>query len=100
MIEHAGGEYSFYAHLAYGSVRVKKGQKVVQGEHIAGVGGTGEEPAVHLHFQISDGPSMLTSRTLPVQFSNIHVNEQFADQFEPRLIFQPGFFITSASLEK
>jgi len=100
VIRHTDDEYSFYAHLAYGSIRVKEGQKVVQGEHIAGVGGTGEVPAVHLHFQVSDGPSMLTSRTLPVQFSNVHVNEQFVDVFEPRLVFQPGFFITSASLEE
>jgi len=98
VIRHANEEYSFYAHLAYGSVRVKVGQAVVQGEHIAGVGGTGEAPAVHLHFQVSDSPSMTTSRTFPVHFSNIHVNEQFADSFEPTLFFQPGFFITTARL--
>jgi murein DD-endopeptidase MepM/ murein hydrolase activator NlpD len=99
VIRHAGDEYSFYAHLAYGSIRVEEGQEVAQGEHIAGLGGTGEEPAVHLHFQVSDGPSMLTSRTLPVEFSDVHVNEQFSDLFEPKLVFQPGFFVTSAGLE-
>ena len=100
VIRHAGGEYSFYAHLAYGSIRVEGGQEVLQGEHIAGLGGTGEEPAVHLHFQVSDGPSMLTSRTLPVEFSNVHVNEQFSDMFEPKLVFQPGFFVTSTGLKE
>jgi murein DD-endopeptidase MepM/ murein hydrolase activator NlpD len=98
VIRHANGEYSFYAHLAYGSIRVKAGQAVAQGEHIAGVGGTGEAPAVHLHFQVSDSPSMSDSRTFPVHFSNIHVNEAFADSFEPKLFFQPGFFITTARL--
>jgi len=97
VIRHAGGEYSFYAHLAYGSIRVKEGQEVAQGEHIAGVGGTGEEPAVHLHFQVSDGPSMKDSRTLPVQLSGVHVNEQFSDTFEPRQVFQPGYFVTTAT---
>jgi len=93
VIRHAGGEHSFYAHLAYGSIRVKEGQQVVQGQPIAGVGGTGEVPAVHLHFQVSDGPSMRTSRTVPVRFSNVHVNEQSSDSFEPRLVFQSGFFV-------
>jgi hypothetical protein len=53
---------------------------------------------VHLHFQVSDSPSMTDSRTFPVHFSNIHVNEAFADSFEPKLFFQPGFFITTARL--
>jgi murein DD-endopeptidase MepM/ murein hydrolase activator NlpD len=100
VIRHPGDEYSFYAHLAYGSIRVEEGQEVRQGEHIAGLGGTGEEPAVHLHFQVSDGPSMLTSRTLPVEFTGVHVNEQFSDIFEPRLVFQPGFFVTSSGLDE
>ncbi len=100
VIRHEGDEYSFYAHLAYGTIRVKEGQRVVQGEHIAGVGGTGEFPAVHLHFQVSDGPSMETSRTLPVQFTNIRVNEQMVDVFEPRIVFQSGYFITAAAPAK
>ena len=95
VIRHPGDEYSFYGHLAYGSIRVKEGQQVARGEHIAGVGGTGEVPAVHLHFQISDSPSPTASRTFPVEFTNVHVNEQFVDVFEPRLVFQSGFFLTT-----
>ncbi len=93
LIEHENGEYSYYAHLAYGKVRVKVGQRVKQGEHIAGLGGTGEMPAVHLHFQISDGPSMMNSRTLPVRFNNTHINEPFSAGFEPKVVFQSGYFI-------
>jgi murein DD-endopeptidase MepM/ murein hydrolase activator NlpD len=95
LLEHEGGEFTHYAHLAYGQVRVKKGQHVKQGEHIAGLGGTGEVPAVHLHFQVTDSPDMLNARTLPVQFSNIHVNEQFSANFEPKMVFQPGVFVTN-----
>jgi murein DD-endopeptidase MepM/ murein hydrolase activator NlpD len=96
VIRHAGDEYSLYAHLAYGSILVREGQQVVRGEHIAGVGGTGEVPAVHLHFQVSDGPSM-TSRTVPVRFGNVHVNEAFVDGFEPQTVFQSGFFVTAVA---
>ena len=95
VIRHPGDEYSFYGHLAYGSIRVKEGQQVARGEHIAGVGGTGEVPAVHLHFQVSDGPSATASRTFPIEFTDVHVNEQFVDAFEPRLMFQSGYFLTT-----
>jgi murein DD-endopeptidase MepM/ murein hydrolase activator NlpD len=95
IIEHAGGEFSFYAHLAFGQVRVKKGDAVVQGQHIAGVGGTGEMPAVHLHFQVSDGPFATRSRTLPVQFTNIEANSAFAYLYPAGLAFEPSFFVTA-----
>ena len=95
VIEHQGGEYSHYAHLAHGTIRVEEGDRVSQGQHIAGLGGTGEVPAVHLHFQISDRPSMMGARTLPVQFSNVTVNEQFVDAYAPETVFQPGFFINN-----
>jgi len=95
VIEHAGGEFSYYAHLAYGMVRVKKGQRVKQGEHIAGLGGTGEIPAVHLHFQVNDSSDMMDARTLPVRFSDLEVNEPFSATFKPKLVFQSGFFVTN-----
>jgi len=95
VIEHQGGEYSYYAHLAYGTIRVEEGDRVSQGQHIAGLGGTGEVPAVHLHFQINDRPSMTGARTLPVQFSNVTVNEQFVEVYAPETVFQPGFFISN-----
>lgn len=97
VIEHDGGEYSYYAHLAYGELRVKEGDRVTQGQHIAGLGGTGEVPAVHLHFQINDRPSMTGARTLPVKFSNVTVNEQFVEAYAPETVFQPGFFINNGN---
>jgi murein DD-endopeptidase MepM/ murein hydrolase activator NlpD len=95
VIEHEGGEYSFYAHLAHGTIRVREGDRVTQGQHIAGLGGTGEAPAVHLHFQITDRASMIGARTLPVEFTNVAVNEQFVDAYAPEMVSQPGFFIAT-----
>ena len=94
LIRHANGEHTFYAHLAHGKIRVREGQAVKRGEHIAGVGGTGEAPSVHLHFQVMDGMSMMTSRTFPVQFTDVRVNEQGAESFAPRMAFQSGYFVT------
>lgn len=72
VIKHANGEYTHYAHLAFGSVRVHVGEKVKQGEWIARVGGTGEAPQVHLHFQVSDSgdPHHYEIHTFPVRFIN------------------------------
>jgi hypothetical protein len=64
-------EYSSYAHLKTGSVRVRPGDHVVQGEIIGQVGDTGDSAAVHLHFQVNAGPDAFTSKSLPVVFSNL-----------------------------
>lgn len=98
LIEHRGGEYSYYAHLAHGSIQVRVGDRVVQGQPIAGLGGTGEIPAVHLHFQVTDSPSLTAARTLPVEFTNVEVNEQFVDEYAPEIVFQPGFFVTASAI--
>lgn len=50
IIDH-GGFYSFYAHLSFDSIRVKKGDKVKKGQYIANVGSTGNSTAQHLHFE-------------------------------------------------
>ncbi len=71
VIEHSGGEYSAYAHLKQGSVLVKQGDRVKQGQRIAAVGDTGDYPMAHLHFQISDQPDVVKGRSLPFEFVNL-----------------------------
>lgn len=70
-IEHHGGEYSAYAHLKTGSVRVKAGDRVKQGQQIGEVGDTGDYYMAHLHFQISNSTDLLTARSLPFEFVNL-----------------------------
>lgn len=71
VIAHANGEYSYYMHLAQGSVAVKPGDRVKRGQPIAAVGGTGEWPEVHLHFQVSSSPPTdIMGHTIPVRFVN------------------------------
>jgi hypothetical protein len=64
-------EYSSYGHLRTGSVRVRSGDHVVQGQIIGEVGDTGDSAAVHLHFQVNGGPDPFISKSLPVVFSNL-----------------------------
>jgi hypothetical protein len=71
VLKHAGGEYSFYGHLATNSLTIKKGDKVAQGQVIGKVGHTGMSSCPHLHFQLMDGPDFFYAKGLPCHFTNI-----------------------------
>ena len=60
-----GGRFAGYAHLQPGSMRVKAGQFVHRGDVLGLVGNSGNSDIPHLHFQISDGPSLIESEGLP-----------------------------------
>lgn len=51
-IRHDDHTVTRYYHLSYGSVSVKKGDKVFRGEEIGIMGATGMVTGKHLHFQI------------------------------------------------
>jgi len=55
VINHNNGESSVYVHLRYRSIRVKKGQKVKQGQVIALSGRVGFATYPHLHFGVYRG---------------------------------------------
>jgi hypothetical protein len=78
VLRHSGNEYSHYAHLKQGSIKIKKGDQVKQGQVIGAVGHSGNSTEPHLHFSINDGVDFLTSVSLPVTFSNIKTFEREA----------------------
>ena len=49
-IQHEFGIETYYAHLS--SIRVKKGQRVSRGDHIADMGSTGRSTGTHLHYEV------------------------------------------------
>lgn len=51
-IKHENGYYTLYAHLKYGSVAVKVGDKVQKGDIIGYMGNTGHSSGAHLHFEV------------------------------------------------
>ncbi len=51
VIDHGNGLITKYMHM-YQTPLVKAGQKVVKGQHIGGVGTTGQSTGNHLHFQV------------------------------------------------
>jgi murein DD-endopeptidase MepM/ murein hydrolase activator NlpD len=70
-IEHPGGEFSTYAHLRDGGIRVKKGDRVRRGQPIAQVGMSGDGYQPHLHVQLTDGPDGNDARGIPLIFTNV-----------------------------
>ncbi len=64
-----GGIYAMYAHLIKGSLLVKPGDKVKQGQVIARLGNTGNSNASHLHFQLQTRPSILAGDGVPYELS-------------------------------
>lgn len=51
-IKHSNGMYTFYAHLRYGSVAVKVGDRVTKGQVLGYMGNTGYSFGAHLHFEV------------------------------------------------
>jgi len=86
VIEHSNREFSSYLHLKEGSVRVKGGDEVTGGEHIAEVGNTGDSYGAHLHFQITNSKDLINGRSLPFSFKGMSVDLE-----------EPGKFVRSVS---
>ena len=98
VVEHAGGEHSVYVHLKSGSVRVKTGDEVKQGQVLGQVGISGDGFQPHLHFQVNAGPNPQFSRGLPVVFTNIRPVpfSSTIDMMEDRL-YMAGEFVETVS---
>ena len=100
VIKHAENEYSAYAHLLPGSITVRKGNKVKQGDVIGKCGNSGNTSEPHLHFQLQAGKSFFASPGLPISFININSHEKtnygMADSRSPQKEAIPtrkGFYI-------
>ena len=51
-IKHDNGYYTLYAHLKYGTVIVKKGDRVTKGQVLGYMGNTGYSFGAHLHLEV------------------------------------------------
>jgi len=93
---------ALYAHMQPGSIKVRSGEKVHLGQVIGLVGDTGNSIVPHLHFQVTDGPSSLSSNGLPYEISEFQVTGMTAgtkafDEAEDRI--QPSRFACTRSTE-
>lgn len=64
------GVYAALAHLRQHSARVKPGDTVQAGQHIADCGNSGNSTEPHLHMQLMDHPWAAVAAGLPVEFQS------------------------------
>jgi Peptidase family M23 len=62
--------YATYAHLQTGSIKVRVHDHVHRGDVLALLGNTGQATGPHLHFQITNGDSVLESEGIPFVFQS------------------------------
>ena len=80
VVRHRDGRYATYAHMQKDSVTVEVGDHVRTGETLGKVGNTGNTSAPHLHFQITDGRSVLGSSGLPYVFDRFRLQGRLDPQ--------------------
>ena len=68
IIQHSDGNYTLYAHLHAGTISVKAGDSVKQGQVIAKMGNSGNSTGPHLHFEIRLGENSSSARVDPLTY--------------------------------
>ena len=82
-IRNSDGEESVYAHLAFGSVRVRVGQQVRKGQILGLSGQTGYATYPHLHFGVYDSennnikPQFDTSLPVKVSYRRYALDKEY-----------------------
>lgn len=70
-IKHNDGTYTLYAHLKDG-IKVKKGQKVKQGDQIGNMGNTGDSKGNHVHYEVYVGGPDTKYRKNPLDYTYVY----------------------------
>jgi murein DD-endopeptidase len=73
------GLYATYEHLRPGSIRVREGDQVRQGDIIAALGFTGDSTGPHLHFHVSNTMDPLGGEGLPYAFDRFTLMGNYPD---------------------
>ena len=74
VLDLGGGRYAFYAHLIPGSIRVRPGDRVREGQVLGKVGMAGNATNPHLHFHVGNGPGLNGSEGMPYVFRRYILN--------------------------
>ncbi len=69
------GFFSLYAHLHPGTVAVKLGQRVKEGDYLGKVGHTGNSTSPHLHFHLMDSINPMQAKGIPCSFRELEIQE-------------------------
>ena len=86
------GAYALVAHLRRSSLRVRVGDRVTAGQHLADCGNSGNSTEPHVHAQLMDRASLWVARGLPISFPDSAV--------EPVEPAEPSQTADSAALDE
>ncbi|GAA3627555.1 M23 family metallopeptidase [Microbacterium awajiense] len=73
VVEIAPGLYALYGHMDPGSVRVKVGDTVEQGQELGLIGSSGNSTTPHLHFHLQTEPTFFPSDGVPYVFAEFEL---------------------------
>jgi len=73
VVEIAPGLYALYGHMDTGSVRVKVGDKIEQGQELGLIGSSGNSTTPHLHFHLQTEPTFFPSDGVPYAFEEFEL---------------------------
>jgi len=83
VMEVAPGQFLFLCHLQPGSIVVKKGDQVKEGQVVGRVGNSGNTSQPHLHIHVQDSSEPDFAEGIPLYFHNYEVNGQFVERGMP-----------------
>ena len=83
ILKTANNEYLVFCHFKHQSIKVKEGQKVVQGQLLGLCGNTGHSSEPHIHFQIQNIEDINKATGVKCYFDKIIVNGQVKSNYSP-----------------
>jgi hypothetical protein len=92
IIDIGNKKYACYAHMVNGSVRVKTGDIVKEGQVLGLMGNSGNSDLPHLHFQVvTDSPSFLGAEGYPHVYRSFDVTGKVNDTLGKERMSSPGY---------
>lgn len=83
VLKTANNEYLVFCHFKHQSIKVKEGQKVVQGQLLGLCGNTGHSSEAHLHFHIQNVEDINKAIGVKCYFDKLIVNEELKIDYSP-----------------
>ena len=86
VLDLGGGRYAHYAHFQPGSIRVRRGERVREGQVLGKVGMAGNATNPHLHFQVGNSPDLNSSEGMPYVFRSYRLSGRGNDDLPDRTV--------------
>lgn len=83
ILDHRNGEYSFIAHFKKGTIKVKLGDEVIQGQKLGECGNSGNSSEAHIHYHIQDTSVFSKGNGMPANFKRYLANNKEVNLGEP-----------------